>query len=142
MSHLVRIFWFSKSLRSENSKNPKLRWLLLVAIFLFLFVPKAYALSLDEINQKVCDRFEDDLAKMAAIMEEVRSRKGIKETRVAYGGIDTPIKAADYQVTYAAEAVAFERGQKFSSVNQLRYSLEILKGKVTNAKGKVGQALP
>lgn len=97
--------------------------------------------SLDQVNQKVCTRFEDDLSKMAAIMEELRRRKGIVETRVAFGGVDTPIKSADYWITYAAEAVAFQRAQKYSSKNELRYSLEVLKNKILRAKTEVGQAL-
>lgn len=93
------------------------------------------------VNQRVCTRFEEDVAKMAAIMEEVRNRKGIKETRVAFGGVDTPIKSADYQITYVAEAIAFQRGQKYSSQSQLRYSLETLRSKILNAKTEVGKVL-
>lgn len=78
---------------------------------------------------------------MAGIMEEVKRRQGITETRVAFGGSDTPIKNADYWVTYAAEAIAFERAQKFSSKDELQYSLETLKNKVLRAKGEVGKAL-
>lgn len=93
------------------------------------------------INQKVCSRFEDDLAKMAAIVEEVKRRKGITETRVAFGGVDTPIKVADYQITYAAEAIAFQRAQKFSYKNELKSSLEVLKNKILQAKNEVGKVL-
>ena len=49
------------------------------------------ASSLDQINQKVCDRFEEDLSRLAAIMEEVRRREGITETRAAFGGVHTAI---------------------------------------------------
>lgn len=94
-----------------------------------------------QTNQKVCDRFEEDLSKMAAIMEELRRRKGILETRVAFGGVDTPIKSADYQITFAAEAVAYQKAQKYSSKSQLRSSLETLKNKVLKAKNEVGKAL-
>lgn len=97
--------------------------------------------SLDDINQKVCDRFEEDVSRMAAIMEELRNRKGIQETRVAFGNVDTQIETADYWITYAAEAIAYHRVQKFSSKNQLRSSLEVLKGKVLRAKNEVGKAL-
>ncbi len=97
--------------------------------------------NFDEINQKVTSRFEKDLIKMAAIMEELRRRKGITETRVAFGGIDTPVKAADYQITYAAEALAFQKAQKFSSKEDLKYSLQILANKILNAKAKVKKAL-
>lgn len=117
---------------------------LIISLFLlviFLTPTVLAAPSLDLINQKVCDRFEEDLNKMAGIMEEVRRRKGITETRVAFGGIDTPIKLADYQITYAAEALAYQRVQKYSSKDSLRYSLEILKGKISQAKNEVGKAL-
>lgn len=97
--------------------------------------------TLNDINQKVCSRFEGDMVKLAAIMEELRRRNGITETRVAFGGVDTQIKSADYQVTYAAEALAFQRAQKYSSKNQLRNSLEVLKNKILRAKNEVGKAL-
>lgn len=97
--------------------------------------------NLDQINQKVCNRFEEDLVKMAAIMEELRRRKGITETRVAFGGIDTPIKSADYQITYAAEALAYQRAQKYTSLNDVRYSLQTLAGKILRAKAEVKKAL-
>lgn len=97
--------------------------------------------SLYQINQKVCDRFEEDISKLAAIMEELRRRQGITETRVAFGGVDTEIESADYQVTYAAEALAFQRAQKFSSKAQLRNNLEVLRGKILRAKREVGEAL-
>lgn len=97
--------------------------------------------SLNDINQKVCSRFEGDVLKLAAIMEEFRRRKGITETRVAFGGVDTPIKNADYWVTYAAEALAYQRSQKYSSTSQLRSSLEVLKNKILKAKGEVEKAL-
>ncbi|QQG43146.1 MAG: hypothetical protein HYW45_03010 [Candidatus Daviesbacteria bacterium] len=116
------------------------KWIILTLLF---FSPTVVFASpnLDAINQTVCNRFEGDVAKLAGIMDEVRSRKGITETRVAFGGIDTQIKFADYWVTYAAEAIAYQRIQKFSSQNELRYSLEILKGKILKAKNEVGKTL-
>lgn len=115
---------------------------ILIAIFLFLLVPQVYAASsLNDVNQKVCFRFEEDLNKMAAIMEELRRREGITETRVAFGGVDTPIKSADYWITYAAEAVAFQKAKQFPSKNSLRSSLEVLKNKVLRAKNEVRKAL-
>ena len=108
-----------------------MNWVLLIALLL----------PTDQINQKVCDRFEVDVSKLAAIMDEVKERKDIKETRVAFGGIDTPIKSADYQITFAAEAIAYQRVQKYSSTSQLRNSLEALKNKVLDAKSKVRQVL-
>lgn len=112
------------------------KWVLV--LFVSLFLPSTiFAASLDQVNQKVCDRFEEDLAKMAGIMEEVRRRKGILETRVAYEGVDTPIEMADYWIVYAYDAVAFARVQKFSSKNQLRNSLEVLKNKTLKAKNEI-----
>lgn len=114
-----------------------------VILFLLFFLPAASfaAPSLDVVNQKVCDRFEEDVSRLAAIMDEVRDRQGIKETRVAFGGVDDQIKTADYWVTYAAEAVAFQRAQKYSSATELRSNLETLRGKVLRAKSEVGKAL-
>lgn len=116
---------------------------LLSAIFLLVFLPSTiFAVStLDQVNQKVCDRFEEDILKLADIMEELRRRKGITETRVAFGGVDTPIKSADYWITFAHEALAFQKAKKFSSKNNLRYSLEGVAGKILRAKGEVRKAL-
>lgn len=97
--------------------------------------------SLNQLNQKVSSRFETDVLKLAAIMEELRRRQGITETRVAFGGIETEIENADYWVTYAAEAVAFQKAQKYSSKSQLRSSLEVLKNKILRAKNEVRKAL-
>jgi len=122
----------------------------LPVVFLLIFLPNTVlAVDLNQINQKNCDRFEENVLRMAAIMEEVRSRKGITETRVAFGGSDTPIKSADYYVNFAAEAIAFQRVQSFDSLRlekstglfSLRTSLETLKGKIVNAKNAVGKAL-
>lgn len=108
-------------------------------VSIFASVPQADALY--QINQKVCSRFEEDTARLAGIMEEVRARKGIKETRVAFGGIDDAIKSADYQITYVAEAIAFQRTQKFSGESDLRYSLEVLRSKILKAKAEVAKAI-
>lgn len=117
--------------------------LIILAVFLpvSVFAATSETNSLSLINQKVCNRFEEDTVKLAAIMEELRRRKGITETRVAFGGVDTPIKNADYWVTYTAEAVAFQKAQKYSSKAQLRSGLEVLKGKILKAKVEVGKAL-
>jgi len=105
-------------------------------------VPKVFAApTLDYINQKVCDRFEEDLSRLAAIMEEIRRREGITETRVAFGGVDTAIESADYQITYAAEAIAYQRYKKPESINGLKSSLGVLKNKVLQAKTAVGKAI-
>ena len=97
--------------------------------------------SMDFVNQKICDRFEEDLNKLAAIMDEVRARKGITETRVAFGGVDTQIESADYQITYAAEALAYQRAKKYSSKGELKYSLEVLRNKILRAKTETKKAL-
>lgn len=118
--------------------------ILVLIIFLsaiFLVPTILAAPSLDEINQKVCNRFEEDTARLAAVMEELRERKGIKETRVAFGGIDNQIKSADYWITYAAEAIAFQRAQKPKSQAALRSSLQTLANKVLRAKNEVRKAL-
>lgn len=116
--------------------------LLCGVLMLFLLPVVAYAsVSLDDVNQKVCSRFESDVVKLAAIMEELRRRKGITETRVAFGGVDTQIKAADYWITFAAEAIAYQRVQEYSSKSELKYSLEVLKNKILQAKAEVGKAL-
>lgn len=115
---------------------------ILLLIFLIFLIPsKVFATNLDTINQKVCNRFEEDVSRLAAIMEQVRDRKGIKETRVAFGGIDDVIKSADYLITFAAEAIAYQRVQKFSSKQELKYSLEVLKSKVLKAKIGAGKVL-
>lgn len=101
----------------------------------------AKAPTLNDVNQKVCDRFETDVTKLAAIMEELRRRKGITETRVAFGGVDTQIKSADYWVTFTAEALAYQKAQKYSSKNELKSSLEILRNKILKAKSEVKNAL-
>lgn len=118
------------------------KWLLAIAFLLIVFpVTVSAQANLYQINQRVCDRFEEDVSRLAAIMEEVRSRKGITETRVAFGNVDTPIKSADYWITYAAEAIAYQRAQKSSSQSALRSNLETLKGKVLRAKTQVGKVL-
>lgn len=117
------------------------KWFTIFAILFFLTPPILAAPLLDEVNQKVCNRFEEDTARLAAIMEELRERKGIKETRVAFGGYDTPIKSADYWVTHAAEAIAFQRSKKPDSKAALKSQLQTLAGKVIRAKNEAREAL-
>ena len=102
-----------------------------------------------DINQKICDRFEEDVNKLAAIMEELRNRQNVTETRVAFGGVDTPIEQGDYWVNFAAEAIAYQRIQGYTpengavspGMNSLKYDLGILQGKVVRAKTQVKKAL-
>ena len=42
------------------------------------------AINLSAVNQKVSNRFEEDISRLAAVMEELRDRKGITETREAF----------------------------------------------------------
>jgi len=117
------------------------KWIFVFTVLLFFPVMVSAASPLDLVNKKVCDRFEEDVSRLAAIMEEVRTRAGITETRVAFGGSDTPIKSADYYINFAAEAIAFQRVQKLSSDTKLKSSLQTLKGKILTAKNAVGKAL-
>ncbi len=117
--------------------------LLVISLFIILnslFVIPVFATpNFDQVNQKVCDRFEGDTERMAAIMDEYRDRHGIKQTRVAYGQVNTPVESADYWVNYAAEAIAYQRAQHYSSPGSLRSSLQILAGKVLKAKNAIRQ---
>ncbi len=105
-----------------------------------------------QINQDVCFRFEEDLNKLAAIMEEVRAREGVLETRVAYGNVNTKIEQADYQINFAAEALAYQKAQSYTpysvsenniknsflgSKNRLESDLNILANKILAAKQQV-----
>ncbi|OGE14607.1 hypothetical protein A3F00_04300 [Candidatus Daviesbacteria bacterium RIFCSPHIGHO2_12_FULL_37_11] len=113
-----------------------------ILVVFFLFQSIAFAqVNLDSINQKVCDRFEEDTARLAAIMEEYRDRNGIKETRVAFGGIDTKVKSADYWITYAAEAIAYQRVQEPGGISGLKSNLQVLAGKILRAKKEVRKVL-
>lgn len=113
-----------------------------IILLVFLVIPNVLAApSLDQVNQKVCDRFQVDINRLGAIMDEYRSRQGITQTRVAYGQVDTPVEQADYWVNYAAEALAYQRAQKYSSVANLRSSLGVLAGKILKAKTAVGQVI-
>lgn len=117
------------------------KWIL-ISLMLFVFPVTVFAqIDLNQINQKVCNRFEEDVSRLAGIMEEVRNRAGITETRVAFRGIDDAIKSADYQITYVAEAIAYQRAQKISSIGGLKSNLEVLKNKVLNAKREVAKAI-
>lgn len=111
--------------------------------------------ELKNINQIVCDRFESDLDKIAAILDEEKSRQGITKTVVAYGQGSTPLDSAAYSLNYAAEALAYQRAQDYtpniagtnlagainnSSAN-LKNNLQILRTKILNAKTEVRKAV-
>lgn len=112
--------------------------------------------ELYEINQSVCNRFEEDVNKLAGVMEEHKRRAGITETRVAFGGVDTLVERADYWVNFAAEAIAYQRIQDYTpsfsnesgvkgaltySMNDLKGDLGVLKGKLERAKTEVKKVL-
>lgn len=106
---------------------------------------------LGTINQNVCNGFDNDLSKMAAILDEEKKRQNITSTRVAYGMGSTPMDQAEYYLNYAAEAVAYQRVQDYSSsdskasaqnsLSRLISSLTTLQGKVTRAKTEAKTAL-
>jgi len=134
----------SKELNVSKVSKGFLSLLLVPLILLFPLIPFVSAATpadYYQINQKVCGRFEEDTVRLSAIMEELRSRQGITETRVAYGNVDTPIERADYWVTYGAEAIAFQRAKKYSSKNALKSDLVILQNKILRAKGEVKKVL-
>lgn len=118
-----------------------MRNIILITFIIFIIPGTVFAVSIDEINQKVCLRFEEDLARLAAIMEEIRRRQGIMETRVAFEGVDTAIESADYQITYAAEALAYQRAKKHPNLGSLKSNLEVLKNKILQAKREVRKVL-
>ncbi len=111
--------------------------------------------ALKDINQSVCARFQNDLNRMAAVMEEEKSRQNITNTVVAYGQDNTPLDSAAYYLNYAAEALAYQKSQDYTpniaggnltgainnSSNNLRSSLGILQGKILRAKVEVKKAL-
>lgn len=116
--------------------------IIFLTIITVIFSPFVSAApTLDDINQKVCNRFEEDVNKLSAIMDELRDREGITETRVAFGGVDTQIESADYWINFAAEAIAYQRAQEYKSSSQLKSSLQTLAGKVKRAKNEVREAL-
>lgn len=121
-----------------------LKLILLIVCLFFIFPTMIFAkVTVDEVNQKVCLRFEQDLNKLSAIMEELKRRKGLEgeKTTVAFGTPQNPIESADYWITFAHEALAFQKAKKFSSKNNLRYSLEGVAGKILRAKSEVRKAL-
>ncbi len=118
-----------------------------LALILIAFILPSAVLAqdqiLEKINQKVTWRFEEDINKLSAIMEEVKRRKGLEgeKTLVAFGTPQNPIENADYWITFAHEALAFQRAQKYTSKSDVRYSLQTLAGKILRAKTEVGKAL-
>lgn len=113
-----------------------------VAVLLLFFPIQVFAvINLNEVNQKVTARFDTDTAKLAAVMEEVKRRQGITETRVAYGNVNTPIEQADYLVNFAAEAISFQKVQNYTSQDRLKSDLAVLKNKILRAKTQVSKVI-
>ena len=114
--------------------------------------------QLVETNQQISLRFEEDVNKLAAIMQEIKARMKIEDqpTVVAFGTAANQIEAADYSVNFAAEAVAFQKIQDYtpvittesnlsgpisSSVNRMKADFSVLRGKVLRAKSEVSKVL-
>ncbi|MBI4038082.1 hypothetical protein HY387_00305 [Candidatus Daviesbacteria bacterium] len=119
------------------------KWIL-IGVMVLIFPVTVFATpSLDQINQQVCWRFEEDINKLSGIMEELKARKGLagQKTLVAFGTPQNEVERADYWITYTAEALAFQKAQKYSSGGDLKYSLQILANKILRAKTQVRKAL-
>jgi len=65
------------------------KWLLAFLIILLIPVTAFASVSLDMVNQKVCSRFDADMVKLAAIMEELRKRKGVEDIFFYINGQDS-----------------------------------------------------
>jgi hypothetical protein len=109
---------------------------------------------LSQINQEVCLGFDAEIARMSAILDQLKERKNITSTRVAYGNGSTLIENADYYLNYAQEAVAYQKIQDYtpqisgnlstgvtSSLNNLTSDLGVLRNKILRAKGEINKAL-
>lgn len=110
---------------------------------------------LNQVNQTVSGRFDVDLAKLSAILEEEKSRQKVTKTVVAYGRGSTPLDAAAYYLNYAEEAVAYQKSRDYTpqiygnnlsgavaaSINNLQADLQTLQGKVLRAKTEIKKAV-
>lgn len=113
-------------------------------------------LLLQEINQKISSRFDEDVAKLAAVLEELKSRIGAEgqSTIVAYGQGETKLDSAAYWLNYAAEAVAYQKIQDYTpqfsteaqlagsvgtSMNRLSGDLGVLRNKIIRAKNEMSK---
>lgn len=114
--------------------------------------------ALVDINQQISLRFEEDVNKLGAIMQELKVRMNVedKPTVVAFGTSANQIEAADYWVNLAAEAVAYQKIQDYtpaittetnlsgpinSSVTRIKGDFSTLRGKVLRAKSEVTKSL-
>lgn len=110
---------------------------------------------LKDINQTVCARFQIDIDKLSAILEEEKLRQDVTNTVVAYGQGNTPLDSAAYYVNYAAEALAYQKSQDYTpnisggnfanainvSSNNLKSSLNVLQKQILKAKAEVKKTL-
>ena len=110
---------------------------------------------LKDINLKICAGFDADIAKMAAILDEEKSRQGVTQTVGAYGRGDTPLDTAAYYINYAAEAVAYQKIQDYTpqikegslkanfnfNLNTLVSDLKTVQEKILRAKTETKKAL-
>lgn len=110
--------------------------------------------KLNEVNQNVCNKFDLDIQKLSAILEEEKARQKTTETIVAYGRGETPMDNAAYYLNYAAEAIAYQRSQDYtpqignnpkaglsSSLSNLKSDLRITQTKVLRAKSELKKTL-
>ena len=110
---------------------------------------------LNEINQQVSLRFDKDINRLSAILEEEKERQGRTDTIVAYGQGNTTLDSAAYYLNYAAEAIAYQKIQDYTpqigqgsldralklSLNNLNGNLKTVKGKILRAKLEVKKAV-
>ncbi len=109
---------------------------------------------LGDLNQSECQKFDNDINKMAAILDEEKRRQNVNKATAAFGGLNTPLDSAEYYLTYAEEAVAYQKIQDYTpqisgnlqsgvsgSINNLESDLNTTQTKVMTAKLKIQQAL-
>ncbi|MCL4366572.1 hypothetical protein M1563_00130 [Patescibacteria group bacterium] len=110
---------------------------------------------LKTINLAVCARFDVDIARLAAVLEEEKNRQSVTSTRVAYGQGNTPLDSAAYSINYAEEAIAYQKVQDYTpqisnnglvgavttSMKNLKTNLLTLRSKILNAKTATQKAL-
>ena len=110
--------------------------------------------KLNEVNQTVCNKFDLDIAKLSAILEEEKVRQKTTQTVVAYGRGETPLDNAAYYLNYAAEAVAYQKSQDYTpqlganpkpalsiSLANLKSDLRVAQNKILKAKAELKKAI-
>lgn len=111
--------------------------------------------DLQSTNQTVCNRFDQDIAIMGAIMQELERRHHITSAVAGFGQLNSPIDRAEYYLNYAEEAVAYQKIQDYTpdiaggnlkggvteSLNELQSNLNTLQGKMLKAKQEVQLAV-